>query len=77
MYDQINEKMKQFGVLSVVYKGCSAEQASWGNNDNPKNVLVVGNTYTVDEIEEHSWHTKYVLQGFPNLKFNSVCFEEV
>jgi hypothetical protein len=39
--------------------------------------LTLGEVYTLDREEEHSWHTKYYLKEFPGLKFNSVNFEEV
>ena len=40
-------------------------------------LLKLGDTYTVERIEEHSWHTKVFLKEFPGVEFNSVWFEEV
>jgi len=41
--------------------------------------LKIGYTYTVDAVEEHSWHTEVWLREFPDPKvyFNSCRFEVV
>ena len=39
-------------------------------------LLEVGKTYTVVNVDVHSWHTEVELEEFPNIMFNSVCFEE-
>ena len=39
-------------------------------------LLEVGKTYTVVDVEVHSWHTEVELKEFPKIMFNSVCFEE-
>ena len=59
---------------TVRYKGCSPEQIAWGNNDDPKGLLLEGNTYLVQNVEAHSQHTKIQLIGVEG-RFNSVCFE--
>lgn len=59
----------------VIFTGCSEEQRRWGNHTGDINALVIGNSYTVEHIEVHSWHTKVYLKGF-NGSFNSVCFED-
>lgn len=40
-------------------------------------LLVVGNEYTVVDVDVHSWHTRVELKEFPFKWFNSVLFEEV
>jgi len=57
----------------VVFIGCLKEQINWGNNDDPNGILIKNNTYIVEKIEVHSYHTKLTLKGV-NGKFNSVCF---
>ena len=51
----------------------SEDQRKWGNHDDTKQYLEVGNTYEA-EVEQHSWHTKLWIHG---KKFNSVCFEPI
>ncbi|MBU1082748.1 MAG: hypothetical protein KKB59_19920 [Spirochaetes bacterium] len=60
----------------VRFIGASGEQTRWGTHTNPDGILVIGEEYTVSNIEEHSWHTKVFLVGI-NGNFNSVCFEVV
>ncbi len=38
-------------------------------------LLILGETYTIDHTEVHSFHTKVYLKEYPNSVFNSVCFE--
>ena len=40
-------------------------------------LLTIGKEYTVTDIEVHSWHTRVILEEFPNTEFNSVLFEEI
>lgn len=40
-------------------------------------MLTVGETYTVRDIDVHSWHTIVYLREFPGVGFNSVLFEEI
>lgn len=40
-------------------------------------LLEVGKTYTVVNVDVHSWHTEVELEEFPNIIFNSVCFDEI
>lgn len=39
-------------------------------------LLEVGKTYTVVNIDIHSWHSEVELKEFPNIMFNSICFDE-
>ncbi|NDB85842.1 MAG: hypothetical protein EB127_24555 [Alphaproteobacteria bacterium] len=67
--------MEHFKVGDKVrYTGSTEVQVRWGNNDNPVDVLFEGDTYYVERIEIHTWHTKLYLRGVYG-KFNSVCFE--
>ena len=52
----------------------SIEQVCWGSNKNPDNILIIGSTYEIEDIEVHSWHTKIKLVGIDGL-FNSVSFD--
>ena len=61
---------------TVKFLGCSKEQIQWGSNDNPNDVLFVGDRYYVEHMYVHSQHTKIELRGVKG-KFNSVCFEVV
>ena len=60
----------------IVYLGTCDEQVNWGGNDDPRKVLIEGDIYQIEKIEEHSWHTKLTLRGVPG-RFNSVSFEKV
>ena len=44
--------------------------------DSNSPLLEVGKTYNVVNVDVHSWHTQIELEEFPNIVFNSVCFEE-
>ncbi len=68
--------MRIHNGMTVRFAGATDEQVNWGNTDDPRGVLEVGDVYKVDAVEEHNWHTKIYLADFPNLAFNSVCFEE-
>jgi len=60
--------------VKVVFEGSSVAQVRWGENDDPSNLLVVGQEYEVTDEEVHDWHTKYTLKCLPNKKFNSSSF---
>lgn len=59
----------------VRYLGASNEQVNWGGNDDPRECLTRGDTYTVKRTEVHSWHTKIELEGWPGQMFNGASFE--
>jgi hypothetical protein len=61
---------------NVKFIGCSKEQIQWGNNTDPKGILIVGDKYYVEHVDVHSQHTKLTLRGVFG-KFNSVCFEKL
>ena len=61
----------------VIYTGTSDEQIRWGaGNDDPRNVLIEGDIYQVEKVEEHSSHTKLTLRNIPG-RFNSVSFKKL
>ncbi len=60
----------------VIYDGCSQEQIDWGSNDDPRNILVEGNVYEIENVDIHSQHTKLTLKGISG-RFNSVCFKKL
>ena len=57
----------------VVYRGATEEQVNWGSNDDPRNVLIEGQSYQITDVEIHSWHTKLTLLQITG-KFNSAHF---
>lgn len=59
----------------VIYEGATDAQVSWGNNDDPRGVLIEGQEYEVAERDVHSYHTKIRLVGIEG-RFNSVCFRD-
>ena len=62
----------------VKFMGADDGQVSWGGgNDDPRDHLVPGDVYTITNVEMHKWHTKIMLKNLPNLKFNSVSFEDI
>jgi hypothetical protein len=69
--------MENFKVGKLVrYIGCTQDQINWGNNDDPRGILIEGDKYYVEKIEVHSQHTKLTLRGICG-RFNSVSFERL
>jgi len=60
--------------MQVKFVECSDSQARFGRSQDPRSELDFGATYDVDEVEVHSFHTLYHINGG---KYNSVCFEEI
>jgi len=58
----------------VKYIGCTQEQINWGSNDDPRGILIEGDSYYIEKVEVHSSHTKLHLRGVYG-KYNSVCFK--
>lgn len=52
----------------------SKEQIQWGGHTDPTGILVPGESYDVEAIDVHSWHTRVYLVGVEG-HFNSVWFE--
>lgn len=44
--------------------------------DKNSNMLEVGKTYTLRKMNVYNWYTEVELKEFPDILFNSVCFEE-
>lgn len=44
--------------------------------DSNSPLLEIGKTYNVVNVDVHSYHAQIELKEFPNIVFNSVCFEE-
>ncbi len=61
---------------AVRFIGATHNQVAWGSNDDPNKALKLNGTYTVRDVEVHSWHTKLKLDGIAG-QFNSVSFEKV
>lgn len=57
----------------VAFRGYTIEQVRWGGNDTP-DMLDTNTTYAITYVEVHASHTKVTLDGYPDLKFNSVHF---
>lgn len=71
-----NFKRDTFEVGEIVYfTQAIDEQVRWGNNDDPRKVLNMGQWYKIQQVEVHSWHTKLTLCGVDG-KFNSVHFSK-
>jgi hypothetical protein len=63
--------------MVVVFTGASDKQVQFSGGSDPRKYLIVGQKYTVDKMDIHSWHTRYYLAGFNGIWFSSVCFREV
>ena len=63
------------GRARVRYIGASDDQVRWGDNNDPRGILIEGQVYQVVAEEVHSWHTKLTLAGHEKLRFNSVSFK--
>ncbi len=74
MNNRFPEMRKEFIGKQVTFLGASIEQIRWGSNDNPNDILTIGETYDIEDAEVHSWHTKIKLVGFDGI-FNSSSFE--
>ena len=74
MNNRFPEMRKEFLGKQVTFLGASKEQINWGGNDDPNKHLLVGETYEVEDVEVHSWHTKIKLVGFEGV-FNSSSFD--
>ena len=59
----------------VIFIGCDEDQIHWGNCDDPNELLEKNETYVVESVEVHTWHTKIKLVGYEG-KFNSICFKK-
>ena len=58
------------------FNGCCDLQVSYGNHDDPRPVLTVGEVYEVERLDVRSFKTHVHLVGIEG-RFNSVCFTDV
>ena len=63
-------------MKKVIYIGASQAQIDWRGNDDPRPLLVEGQTYKVAIWDERNWHTYVTLRGISGT-FNSVHFKEL
>lgn len=63
--------------MKVKYIGATDLQVKYFANDDPRNLLTIGESYILKYKKVYDWHTDYVLREFPDKIFNSVCFEEI
>jgi hypothetical protein len=61
----------------VIYQGASEAQVIYGGGTDPRDILIEGQEYLVDDCDVHSWKTRLYLDAFPGKQFNSVFFELV
>ena len=61
--------------MKIQYTGATKEQVQWGNNTDPRNILIEGCMYELDNVEVHSYHTKIALKGVKGW-FNSASFTD-
>lgn len=59
----------------VVFTGATDAQAKFGRGADPRLHLREGAVYLVDAVEMHSWHTLLFLAEYPDVGFNSSCFD--
>lgn len=77
----ISNESRQFPDLPtrgdvVRYVGTNDDQVDWASLDDPRGLLEVGEDYTVESVEVHSYHTHVRIVGIPG-EFSSVCFRAV
>jgi hypothetical protein len=70
--------MIRYFARRVVYSSpAEDEQVRWGNCEDPRPVLTLGQAYDVERADIHTWHTKLFLKGIDSGRgFNSVNFTE-
>ena len=55
----------------------SESVSNWGRGESAKEFLKVGNIYTLNDEEVHSWHTIVELKELPGHWFNDAHFEYI
>lgn len=76
MSERFKELDEQWRDARVKFLGATKEQTQWGSNDDPNEVLEVGQIYDVERADTRSWHTKLHLVGFKG-RFNSASFDRI
>lgn len=63
-------------MCKMKYAGCSDAQAQYGNGDDPRKFLKIGEVYEILDEEVYHWYTLYhIMVDGVIRKFNSVCFK--
>lgn len=62
--------------MKAKFIGGSNDQVKWGRGGDPRPVLKIGQIYTITDMETHSWHTLFFIDGHVR-GFNSVLFEVI
>lgn len=60
----------------IRYTGASDAQVHYGGHTDPRDVLTIGEIYTVHHTDVHNYSTDVFLVGHRGI-FNSVCFDDV
>lgn len=64
--------------MQVRYNGnVHPSQIRWGANDDPQGILIINETYTVADVQEHSTYTRVFLKEHPTKPFNVVWFDPI
>jgi hypothetical protein len=58
----------------VVYQGATDIQVNWGQSDDPRGILIIGEAYEIQGIEIHKSHTKLSFVGV-NGRFGASSFK--
>ena len=74
MSERFKELDEQWEGARVRFLGATNAQIQWGSNNDPNDVLTVGEAYDVESADVRSWHTKLQLVGFEGT-FNSASFD--
>lgn len=45
--------------------------------DDSKGMLTLDKVYSVESLEEHKWHTNYILEGYLDFQFIKYSFDPV
>jgi len=63
--------------MKVKFIGCSQDQVNYGSHDDPNGILEIGKVYSLLKVKKFALHVRYILEEFPDLGFNSACFEDI
>jgi len=61
----------------IKFRGATDGQIEYGGGDDPRGCLEVGREYEIIKTYNYDWYTLITIKGFPDFKFNSVCFTSV
>lgn len=60
----------------VRFRSLNPESVSYAGTNDPKWFLKLNEVYTVRYTVVYDWHTEVILEEYPELRFNSVHFED-